>query len=232
MDLSGRNPDDGVTTIAYDKGYFFLYRLEEYVGREKFDEFLNGYFHEHAFKSNNTDAFLKYLKKNLFEKYGLEPVEDLDEWINGTGLPASLPAVSSKRFDEVDKSIEKWMKNDDSFDTSGWSSHEWVHFIKNLPKDISLESIQKLDKKFHFTQSGNAEILGVWFVHCVRTWHEPSFEAISEFLIQTGRRKFLMPIYEEMTKSDKGKKLALEIYSKARPNYHFVSSSSLDTLLN
>ena len=193
---------------------------------------MNSYFSEHAFQSNDTESFLPYLDKNLFEKNGIDAITDLEEWIYGTGLPASMPTIRSLRFEKVDRSIQMWMENDKSFDTSKWSSHEWVHFIKNLPMDISLEAVQKLDHTFNFTSSGNSEILGVWFVHCVRTWHEDSFDSMSDFLINTGRRKFLLPIYKELTKSEKGKSLALEIYSKARPNYHFVSSSSLDTLLN
>jgi len=231
LDLSGRNPDDGVTTIAYDKGYFFLCRLEEYVGREKFDEFLKNYFAEHAFQSNYTEAFLIYLKENLFDKYSLKPIEDLDEWIYGTGLPASLPEINSSRFAKIDEAIEQWEKDAFSMETSNWSSHEWVHFIKNLSKDLSLESIKKLDERFDFTHSGNAEILGVWYVHCARALYEPSFEVMTHFLIQTGRRKFLLPIYEELIKTDNGKNLAKEIYQKARPNYHFVASNSLDKLL-
>ena len=33
LDLSGRNPDVGMTAIAYDKGYFFLRTIEELTGR-------------------------------------------------------------------------------------------------------------------------------------------------------------------------------------------------------
>jgi leukotriene-A4 hydrolase len=40
LDLKGRNPDDGMNSIAYDKGYLFLRTLEEKVGREKMDIFL------------------------------------------------------------------------------------------------------------------------------------------------------------------------------------------------
>jgi len=231
LDLSGRNPDDGVTTIAYDKGYFFLCRLEEYVGREKFDKFLNNYFAEYAFKANCTEAFLPYLKENLFDKNGIKPIDDLDEWIYGTGLPTSLPMVNSKRFALVDEAIEQWITCDFSIKTSNWSSHEWVHFIKNLPDDLSLKSIEKLDQTFDFTHSGNSEILGVWYVHCARKLHKPSFESMTQFLVQTGRRKFLMPIYEELIKTEEGKILAKEIYKEARPNYHFVASNSLDKLL-
>ena len=230
LDLAGKNPDDGVNTIAYDKGFFFLRRLEEYVGREKFDEFLNQYFAAHAFQSNHTEAFVDYLQKNLFEKNGLQPIGDLEEWIYGTGLPASLPKVQSVRFDQVDRAIDLWKNGNISFETKDWSSHEWVYFIKKLPEIISAESMAELDRKFHFTQSGNAEILGVWFVHCARQWYEPSFQAMEQFLVHTGRRKFLMPIYSELIKTEQGKVMAKKIYEKARPNYHFVATNSLDRL--
>ena len=231
LDLSGKSPDDGMNTIAYDKGYFFLRRLEEYVGRNKFDTFLTEYFEEHAFKSNYTEAFVKYLNKNLFEKHGIKPIEDLNEWVYGTGLPKSLPKVYSKRFDLVDQAIQKWQNEEDFFDTADWSSHEWVHFIKNLPRDISKESMKKLDTKFNFTNIGNSEILGVWYVHCARQLYEPSFEVMEHFLVNTGRRKFLMPIFTELIQTEEGRKMALEIYQKARPNYHFVATNSLDKLL-
>ena len=40
LNLDDRNPDDGVTTIAYNKGYYFLRTIEEQNGREKFDQFV------------------------------------------------------------------------------------------------------------------------------------------------------------------------------------------------
>ncbi len=231
LNLVGRNPDDGVTSIAYDKGYFFLKYLEAYVGREKFDAFLKEYFSGFAFASNDTEAFLVYLNKNLFQKNGLKPITDLSEWVYGTGLPESMPKVHSTRFDAVDRALLKWEKGDLQFPTETWSSHEWVHFIKNLPDEMDQKSMEQLDKKFDFTHSGNAEILGVWYVHCARHLYKTSFAPMEEFLVNTGRRKFLMSIYKELSATEKGKALALSIYQKARSNYHFVAINSLDKLL-
>jgi leukotriene-A4 hydrolase len=94
-----------------------------------------------------------------------------------------------------------------------------------------LEDMEALDRQFAFTNSGNAEILGVWFVHCARNLYQPAFGAMELFLVHTGRRKFLMPIFTELIKTGEGRRLAIEIYKKARPNYHFVAYSSLDKLL-
>ena len=54
---------------------------------------------------------------------------------------------------------------------------------------------------------------------------------MEEFLIEVGRRKFLTPIYKALLKSEGGLSAAKAIYEKARPNYHAVSSESMDKLL-
>ena len=65
LHLKGRNPDDGMTAIAYDKGYLFLRMIEETVGRETFDDFLSTYFSKHAFTVMDTDNFIEYIEREL-----------------------------------------------------------------------------------------------------------------------------------------------------------------------
>src|SRR5512134_664523 len=65
LDLAGRNPDDAVTPIAYDKGAAFLRMIEAAVGRDRFDAWLRGYFDRHAFMSLTTAQFLEDLHARL-----------------------------------------------------------------------------------------------------------------------------------------------------------------------
>lgn len=234
LDLDTRNPDEGVTSIAYDKGYFFLRRLEEIVGREKFDAFLSEYFETNAFKTMTTEDFISYTNKNLFEKNNIEVDSSLyNDWIYGEGLPESIPAVTSERFVKVDTVLAKWNRGTPATElsTNGWSTHEWLHFIGNLPEDMSQEQMKALDEAFGFTNSGNAEILTAWFLHAIHNEYVPAYQSLEEFLTEVGRRKFLMPLYGEMNNTEEGKEMALMIYKKARPNYHFVSVNSIDALL-
>ncbi|MDX1583960.1 MAG: M1 family aminopeptidase/hydrolase, partial [Thermoanaerobaculia bacterium] len=69
LDLEGRDPDEGMTDIAYEKGYFFLRLLEETFGREVFDDFLRRYFDRFAFHSMTTEGFVQYLEEELIERY-------------------------------------------------------------------------------------------------------------------------------------------------------------------
>jgi hypothetical protein len=41
-----------------------------------------------------------------------------------------------------------------------------------------------------------------------------------------------MPLYSALIETEDGKKIAKDIYGKARSNYHFVSVQSLDELLS
>ena len=58
IDLKGRHPDSGLTDIAYEKGAAFLRTIETIVGRERFDEWLKGWFSRHEFEPVTTSIFL------------------------------------------------------------------------------------------------------------------------------------------------------------------------------
>ena len=45
------------------------------------------------------------------------------------------------------------------------------------------------------------------------------------------RRKFLQPLYNALAATPEGKQKGLDIYVKARDNYHFVSVSTIDAIL-
>jgi leukotriene-A4 hydrolase len=38
--LKGEDPDDAFSTIPYEKGFTFLFYLENLIGKEKFDRFI------------------------------------------------------------------------------------------------------------------------------------------------------------------------------------------------
>jgi hypothetical protein len=91
--------------------------------------------------------------------------------------------------------------------------------------------MKALDDFGNFTASGNSEIITAWAVISIRNAYEKMYPKIETFLVNTGRRKFLSPLYNELTKTEEGKKRAKAIYAKARPNYHFVATNTFDKLL-
>jgi len=237
IDLTGRDPDDGMTDIAYEKGNFFLTHIEQQVGREKFDAFLKTYFETHAFKTMTTEAFVNYLNKELIgEDEALAEKIQVDAWIYQPGIPAGMVVPESNRFALVDEKVEQFMAGTKAAElaamgTKDWTTHEWLHFIRHLPEAMNLDQMQDLDAEFNFSSSGNSEILAAWFDHVILHDYEVAYPALEDFLLRVGRRKFLKPIYTAMAKTDAGHTRAMEIYKKARPNYHAVSTGTIDEIL-
>jgi len=234
LNLDGRNPDDGVTDIAYNKGYFFLRSIEERHGREKFDAFLKDYFTHNAFGAMDTESFKAYIGKYYRDTFGITlDQEHFDAWIHREGLPADIPVPDATRFKRVDDALHSWKegKIPDPSTAKDWSTHEWLHFLKNLPEEINTTEMVALDRFGGFTDSGNAEVITAWGVISIRNGYRKMFPKIEAFLINTGRRKFLSPLYDEMVKTPEGREWARHVYEKARPNYHFVATSTFDKML-
>lgn len=234
LSLEGRNPDEGVTSIAYNKGYFFLRSFEEKYGRDKFDAFLKDYFSENAFSSMDTESFIGYIKEYYQSKFKITLDDNaFKQWIETEGLPAEVPEPRSDRFKKVDQLLASW-ETEKTLDESlsrDWSTHEWLHFLKNLPSSLTPDEMRALDNFGNFTASGNAEIITEWAVISIRNNYNKMDAKIESFLINTGRRKFLSPLYNELIKTEAGKNRARMIYKKARPNYHFVATNTFDKLL-
>jgi len=232
LDLKGRNPDDGMTSIAYDKGYFFLRQCEETVGRESWDAFLKGYFEKFAFKSMTTESFVDYVKANLEEADQI----DFDAWIYGPGLPDNSPQVVTDELAKVAQASAAFAGGKSvsdlasEFETASWTTHHWNHFLRTLPK-LSVTQMEQLDSEFKFTGSGNSEITHDWLLHVIGSKYQPGYQRLEEFLTGQGRRKFLQPLYEKLVQTDSGMQMATEIYAKARPGYHAVSSQTIDEIV-
>ncbi|MDB2525216.1 M1 family metallopeptidase [Mariniblastus sp.] len=232
LDLRGRNPDDGMTSIAYDKGYFFLRMLEEKVGREKFDQFLKSYFKKFAFKSMTTEGFLSYLQENLDKKI------DFNAWVYSPGLPADVPVVKTEALERVEQAAQNFLNGGElsvlavDFETDQWTTHHWNHFLRSFKNDLSPAQMKSLDDQFRFTQSGNSEITHDWMVLVIGSGYQTGFPRLEEFLTEQGRRKFLQPLYEKMATTPEGLERANRIYAKARPGYHAVSRQTIDKILN
>lgn len=233
LDLAGRDPDDGLTNIPYEKGALFLRLIEDNVGREKIDAFLKKYFDEHAFKTINTEQFLAYLDANLLKgDSALYKKLDINAWVYGPGIPANCPRVHPERFKIVDSARSAFLAGAQpaTLHVSGWSTNEWLHFLRKMPRPLDKDKMIALDKQFKFTQTGNSEIADLWYIMSVAAGYEPAYPAMEKFLSQVGRRKFLEPLYKEMMAKGK-EEMAKNIYQKYRINYHPLTQSSLDEIV-
>ena len=234
LDAAGRDPDEVLGDIAYEKGALFLRLLEQAEGRQKFDAFLRTYFETFAFQSMDSARFVAYLKHNLLnDDPAVEKRLQIDAWVFSTGIPANAPRPRSEAFAAVDRAVKGFAGGTPAGQlvTTGWTTHHWVHFLKTLPQPLDATKMADLDAAFHFSDSGNSEILSAWLLLVVDDHYEPAYPALERFLIAVGRRRYIQPLYAEMAKTPEGAERALRIYEKARPGYHSVSQGSIDQVL-
>ncbi|PQJ33194.1 aminopeptidase [Nonlabens arenilitoris] len=232
LDLKGRNPDDGMNSIAYDKGYLFLRTLEEKVGRDNMDTFLKSYFKKNAFSTTNTEDFITYLNENLLEKNNI--TFNTEEWIYQPGIPDNAAVIQSDAFTNVEKTLNDFIATNeiDVAATANWTPQEWVHFIRNFPTDISAAQMQQLDNIFDFTNSTNSYITMVWYEQSIlNNYHDNNVDTkIAEFLNTVGRRWYVTTLFSAFAKAERIEE-AKEIYKTARGNYHSVTANTVDELL-
>jgi len=233
LDLDGRDPDDGMTDVAYVKGAFFLKTIEAYVGRDKMDVFLKSYFDHFKFTSVNTDKFVSYLEKELLQKYNID--FNYKEWIYQPGIPESCINLKSDGFENV-KDMAITFANgetDENWDKlpfnkrSNYSVQEWLTFIRHLPSDINVEKMTMLDNQLAFSEWTNAEIQFEWFMKSVSSNYTNAYPYLESFLEKIGRRKFILPLYEALYKNVNTRGKALEWFKDYNKNYHAVSSNSI-----
>jgi hypothetical protein len=234
LNLKDRDPDDGMNDIAYEKGRFFLTTIEQAIGREKWDKFLNNYFKANAFKSITTADFIEYLNEEIINgNTELAKKIDAQAWIYGPGLPPNCVQITSIELDSAAKEALDFSNGTTAKNiiTTDWTTHHWLYFIRKLPEKLSNEQLKDLDKTFHLTESGNNEILCEWLQICIVNNYTDADKAVEEFLTHVGRRKFVKPLFTALITTPQGKAKAKQIYKSARPGYHTVTTATIDEML-
>jgi leukotriene-A4 hydrolase len=235
IDLSGRDPDDGATRLPYEKGSLFLRALEEQYGRQRFDQFLRGYFDRFAFQSIVTADFVAYLREHLLSSDGSKASRiPLEEWIEKPGLPASAPRPSSRALEDAAARAQDWFGRRlaaSELPYTKWTTQERLQLLRSLPSPMPSDRMAELDAALGLTRAGNSEIAFQWLLMAIRAGYAPADARLEEFLVAIGRRKFIKPLYEALVKTPEGRSRALAIYRKARPGYHPIAVDTVDRIV-
>ena len=234
LDLGGRSPDEAFSGVPYVKGQLFLVFLEQKFGREHFDAFVKNYFNHFAFQSITTAQFREYLSLNLLLKYPKIVSEtEVDNWIEGEGLPSFLVPPNSHAFDDIDAQRQAWLEGKlrtNELKTNTWSVHQWLRFINEMPRiNLNQTKLAELDKAFHFTGTGNSEIAFAWYSLALDNGYYAVLPALKQHLTNIGRMRLVVPLYQKLASTDQYD-WAKSVYFNARPGYHPQTQASLDAM--
>jgi aminopeptidase N len=235
IDLAGRDPDDGLTDVAYEKGNLFLLHLERAVGRERFDPFLRAWFDEHAFQPVTTADFEIFLTERLLGGSAARARElAVQEWLYGEFLPAATPQLDMSVYADQAAAATAFAlgaRPAAALAAGAWNTNEWLHFLRSLPAALPAERLAELDAAWRLSIRTNCEVACAWLEIAIRNQYGPAMPRLESFLVGVGRRKFVKPLFTELVKLPGGRPRALEIYARARPGYHPITAGTIDKIV-
>jgi aminopeptidase N len=230
----GRDPEKAFNQVAYTKGQLFLRWLANQAGIDEFDLYLRGYFQRHAFQSLDSEQFLDDLQKNLIQPKELPITQaQLQEWMQGEGVPvfAVLPPVDT--FSHVDDVMQIWLSQQlplSTLKTREWSVQEWIYFLRRLPRQLSEAQLAELESNYGFSSSQNAELFTEWALLVVPLRHPLIDEPLKKFLKSVGRVRYLEPLYRMLSTNEQKREWMRKVYREARSSYHPQAQLILDQI--
>ncbi|MEP6886492.1 MAG: M1 family metallopeptidase [Gammaproteobacteria bacterium] len=234
VDLRDRDPGLAFSAVPYEKGRLFLRYLDAKFGRERFDDFLRGYFDHFAFKSITTEQFNDYLVQNLLERYpGVVSLSQVLAWEHAPGIPSDAVLPVSSAFQPVDAARTAWVSGQLASKAFGldWVTQQWQYFLDNMPAALSVKQLADLDQAYGFTHSQNAQLERSWLELVIRNNYQPGFARLEEYLTSIGRRLLIEPLYTDLMKTSSGAEFAKRVYAKARPGYHPDTVKAVDAIV-
>jgi leukotriene-A4 hydrolase len=229
-DLRGIDPDEAYSSIPYEKGARFVTAMESHAGRVRFGEFMRKYIQTFRFTSITSEEFIAFLDREL---PGTAAAVNANAWLYNAGMPANAPAFTSAKLDELTATAAAFAGGapPSPQQIESWNSNELLVFLQDLPRQLSRESLDWLERHFKLTSRGNYEILVEWLTIALSSDYEPVFERARRVLLEVGRMKYLRPLYSAMGRNSRTRALAGDIYAHGKDGYHSLSRRVVESVI-
>lgn len=231
--LKGMDPDDAFSTVPYEKGFTFLFHIENLIGKANFDRFIPHYFTTWRGKSLDSYDF----KATLLGFFTSEPAIaakldtiDWDTWFYTPGLPPK-PHFNTKLVDGCYALAEKWKGFTETpprhdfgpgrDDVKDWSANQVVVFLEAvLGFDHPLPAVHAnyMGYFYGLKDTQNVEVSSRYCQIAMQSGDVSIKDKVVELLGQVGRMKFVRPLYRGLMRMDLDK--AVETFEKNKDFYH------------
>lgn len=236
-DLKGKDPDDAFSSVPYEKGFNFLFYLENLVGKPKFDKFIPHYFT--TFKCKSLDSYeFKATILDFFasdaEATKLLTELDWDKWFYAPGLPPK-PAFDTSLVDVVYDLAKKWASLPSSSfkpapsDLEGLTANQIVVFLEQIlrwDQPLRPELSKLMGDVYGLSKSENIEVANLYFQVGMKAGDQSVIEPTAELLGRIGRMKFVRPLFRNLQKINRP--VALETFDKYKDFYHPICRAMVE----
>ncbi|KAF5019154.1 hypothetical protein F66182_8859 [Fusarium sp. NRRL 66182] len=231
----GVDPEDVYSTVAYEKGFHFLYYLERLVGREYFDKFIPFYFTKWSGKSLDSFEF-KQTFLDFFSNLGNDEISkkiseiDWDDKFYTPGLPPK-PDFDTTLANQCYDLANKWKNTNfepSAKDIENFTANQKLVFLAEVQQSASLSAdrAQLMGKTYDFLSSKNVEILAAYYQIALKAEDSAIYQDVAALLGRVGRMKFVRPLFRGLNKVDR--QLALDTFEKNKDFYHPICKGMVE----
>ena len=242
-DFTGVDPDDGFSTIPYEKGFQFLCYLEEKVGEENFREIMGIYIETYKYKSVDWTDFKKVYEDYVNKKFEgrnarkILNVIDWNKWTTEKGYPSYKMEFKSKYTDEVENLLNNFIKKEKNENAlkifKEWHTNVKLVFLEKILKnlnDFDESIILEIKKELNLVEEYNDDIKAIWYEITLQKGMKEEIDNVMNFLKTHGRLKYLKPLYFSWYKIDKEN--AKNFFEENKFVYHPIARRLIQNKFN
>uniref|UniRef100_A0A8C9WN95 Leukotriene A(4) hydrolase n=2 Tax=Scleropages formosus TaxID=113540 RepID=A0A8C9WN95_SCLFO len=227
--------DAAFSFVPYEKGFAFLYHLEELVGGpEVFMGFVKSYIQLYAYSSVSTEEWKNYLFTYFKDKVDILKKVDWDGWMNTPGMPPVTNQYDNTLADVCIALCNRWVeaKEEDlaSFsdaDVKALSSPQLTEFLALLlhQNPLPLSHVKRMQEVYNLNSIKNCEIRFRWLHLCVRARWEEAVPLAFQMATEQGRLKYTRPLFRELYNFEKYRQEAVNMFLQHRAAMHPVTAA-------
>lgn len=237
----GVDPDEVFSKVPYEKGFWFLYYLQELVGgQDQFLPFLRAYLQRFRFSTLDSLQFKSFFLQHFAALDAVKQI-DWDTWFYAPGLPPVSNVYDTSLADAAFELAKLWHTCDvmgigsvdrpagvKPSDVENWSSEQLCAFLDKLAEYRSMTPLHRkvaeaLAEVYGLYDMRNCEIRAAWYRLVIAAEDEAVLPHVTDMLRSQGRMKYLRPLYRALYRSKMGKELARTTFEEARASYHPIA---------
>src|SRR5438132_100126 len=138
------------------------------------------------------------------------------EYIDGPGVPGDAPQPGTPRLDQLRRG-----------EVEPRNPTELLVVLQSTPADAA--KLRELDARWGLSQRRSLELRHSFVLLQIRAGMPGAVDAARRVLLETGRMRYLRPLYTALARRDPAE--ARRIYEEARAGYHSIARTVVEALL-
>jgi len=225
--LAGKDPDNAISWVPYEKGSTFLWYLEDIVGgADNFDPFLKSYLDHFAYQSIDSEQFKKYFN-SFFSNLKEIKLIDWDTWLHSPGMPIYKPKFDESLAIACRQLAASWREWDQvttlnlSQNFDNFSANQKSYFLILLLNGTSLShrKLETMATMYKMDNYTNIDVKYQWIRLGLAAMWEPAVDSAIELATVQGRYFFCPDLYGDLYNWEEKRQLAINTYRKYKDLY-------------